>query len=218
MKHPFSLEKYFSFLNTQSIILSDHQKDQFKAYQKLLKAWSGKQNLVSRADVFHLVERHFLPSALLSFSLPDIIKGKLIDIGTGAGFPGVILKILRPELSLTLLDSSRKKVLFLEEVREQLKLEFPILCQRAEEYRPKDEEKYYIVISRAVGSLDLLWRLSLHLIKFGGSLYALKGGDFQSEIDEIRSRLLKIDIISPDEAWLKVSNYLDHKYIIKLEK
>ena len=218
MKHPFNLKKFYSFLSTQAIVLSGHQQDQFRMYQELLKTWSVKQNLVSRTDVFHLVERHFLPSAHLSFSLPAIINGKLIDIGTGAGFPGVVLKILRPELSLTLIDSSRKKILFLEEVCEQLKLDCPIICQRVEEYEPPESEKYIIVISRAVANLDLLWRLSEHLIKFGGSLYALKGGDSLREIDDLQDHRLKVEIISPAEEWLKVSNYLVHKYIIKLGK
>ena len=217
MKHPFSLENLFSFLNSQSIVLSDHQQNQFQVYRELLKLWSGKQNLVSKMDVLHLVERHFLPSAHLSLSLPIQINGKLIDVGTGAGFPGIVLKILRPELSLTLLDSSHKKVLFLEEVCEQLALDCPIICQRAEEYKPQASEKYLIVISRAVAKLDLLRRLSWHLIKPGGHIYALKGGDYQHEIDELDKNNLKVEVIVPDREWLRISNYLNHKYIIILE-
>ncbi len=217
MKHPFNLEKLFSFLDSQSIVLSDQQQDQFRKYLVLLKTWSRKQNLVSKKDIFHLVERHFLPSTFLSFYLPDIIDGKLIDIGTGAGFPGIVLKILRPDILLTLLDSSHNKVLFLEEVCEQLALDCPIICQRCEEYNPQTSDGYHLVVSRAVAGLDLLWKWSRHLIEDGGCLYAIKGGDYQQEVDELSVNNFKVKVITPDEEWLKASNYLNHKYILKLE-
>jgi 16S rRNA (guanine527-N7)-methyltransferase len=217
VKHPFSLEKLFSFLDSQSIVLSDQQLDQFRKYLVLLKTWSRKQNLVSKKDIFHLVERHFLPSTFLSFCLPDIIDGKLIDIGTGAGFPGIVLKILRPDISLTLLDSSHNKVLFLEEVCEQLALDCPIICQRCEEYNPQTSEGYHLAVSRAVARLDLLWKWSRHLIEDGGCLYAIKGGDYQQEIDELSVNNFKVKVITPDGEWLKASNYLNYKNILKLE-
>jgi 16S rRNA (guanine527-N7)-methyltransferase len=218
VKHPLNQEQLFSFLNTQSIVLSDYQRDQFRTYEKLLKLWSNKKNLVSKNDIFHLVERHFLPSALLSFHLPKSIHGKIIDIGTGAGFPGLVLKILRPEISLTLLDSSHKKVLFLEEVCEQLSLNCQIIGQRCEEYNSHASEKYLIAISRAVTNLDRLWIWAGPLIKTGGSLYAIKGGDYQREIDELSIENFKVNIITPDKDWTRISDYLNHKYIVKLEK
>jgi len=217
VEHLFDLKVLFSFLRSQSINLSDYQKDQFRVYRDLLKVWSLKQNLVSKNDISHLVERHFLPSALFAHYLPASINGKIIDVGSGAGLPGVIVKIIRPEISITLLDSSHKKVLFLEEVCEQLALECPIICQRSEEYRPHASEKFYIVISRAVASLDLLWRWSGHLIESGGYLYALKGGDYQCEIDDLSQDSLTVEVIVPNGEWLRISNYLNHKYIIKLE-
>jgi len=217
VKHLFNLKVFFSFLHSQSIVLSDYQQSQFKVYWDLLKVWSRKQNLVSKNDISYLVERHFLPSALLAYSLPDLIIGKLIDIGSGAGFPGIVVKIMRPELSLTLLDSSHKKILFLEEACEQLSLQCPIICQRSEEYRPLVSEKYQMVISRAVASLDLLWKWTGHLIKPGGCLYAIKGGDYQREIDDLSIEGLTVEIVVPDSEWLRISNHLNHKYIVKLE-
>ena len=218
MEHLFNLEKLNSFLLSQSINLSGYQLDQLRKYQELLKAWSVKQNLVSKNDLSHVVERHFLPSTYLSHCLPDLIDGKLLDVGSGAGFPGVILKILRPELSLTLLDSSQKKILFLEEVCEQLSLDCPTICQRSEEFIPSERDKYLIVISRAVAGLDFLWKISGHLVQTGGCLYAMKGGDYQHEIAELCIENLNIDIITPGEDWLGISNYLNHKCIVKLER
>jgi len=216
VKHPFNLEKFFAFLNSQSILISEHQQDQLRIYLDLLILWSKKQNLVSKKDVFHLVERHFLPSTFLSFCLPDSIDGRLIDIGSGAGFPGVVLKILRPEISLTLLDSSHKKVLFLEEICDQLALDCPVICQRCEAYSPHTDEKYIIAISRAVARLDILRGWSGQLLKTGGDLYSIKGGDYQREIDELGDNNLKVEVITPGGEWLRTSNYLNHKYIIKL--
>jgi len=217
VKHRFNLEELFSFLSTQSIVLSDKQQNQFISYHNLLKIWSRKQNLVSKMDVSHLIERHFLLSTLFSFYLPEIINGKLIDIGTGAGFPGVVCKILRPEISLTLLDSSHKKVLFLEEVCEQLALNCPIKCLRSEEYIPQAPEKYLFVISRAVARLNHLLKISGHLIKSGGYLYTIKGGDYQQEIDELSNKNIKVEVITPNLEWLRISKYINNKYMIKLE-
>jgi len=216
VKHPFSLKKLFLFLNSQSIVLSDQQQDQFKTYEELLGIWSKKHNLVSKKDISHLIEHHFLPSALFSFYLPEAINGKIIDIGSGAGFPGVILKILRPKISITLLDSSHKKVLFLEEVCEQLGLDCRVVCQRSEEYNLKSSDKYLIIVSRAVAKLKILWKMSGHLIKPGGFLYALKGGNYQQEIEELNQRNVKVN--TPGAEWLKTSTYLNNKYMIIVEK
>jgi 16S rRNA (guanine527-N7)-methyltransferase len=218
VKQPFDLEKLFSFLDTQSIVLSTKQQEQFKNFLWLLKTWSRKQNLVSKNDILHLVERHFLPSTFLSQCLPGKITGKIIDIGTGAGFPGIILKILRPEISLSLLDSSRKKVLFLNEVCDKLGLECPIICQRCEAYDLHISDRYNILISRAVARLNLLWHWSGHLLNEGGHLYAFKGGDYQQELDELNEYDLKSEVLAPDDKWLQISDYLDKKYIVKLEK
>ena len=217
MKHHFDLEEFFAFLGNQNIVLSEKQKEQFVLYEQLLINRSAKQNLVSKNDIRYLVERHFFPSAFLCVCLPDKINGKVIDIGTGAGFPGIVLKILRPRLSLTLLDSSHKKVLFLEEVCEQLDLNCRIINQRCEEYNPPISERFQIAVSRAVARLNLLWGWSEHLIVRGGLLYALKGGDYQSEIEELSDYDLNSEVIIPDRKWLNASDYLNDKCIVKLE-
>jgi 16S rRNA (guanine527-N7)-methyltransferase len=194
------------------------QKDQFREYQKRIIYESEKQNLVSRNDITHLIERHFLPSAFLAKCLPEISVGKIIDIGTGAGFPGIILKIIRPQISLTLLDSSYKKVLFLEEVCDDLCLDCLVINQRCEDYNPESFEGFHIGVSRAVARLKLLWDWCNHLILPAGHLFAFKGGDYHQEIDDLSQYSLKSEIITPGEEWLEASEYLNHKYIIKLEK
>jgi 16S rRNA (guanine527-N7)-methyltransferase len=218
VKHPFDLDRFFSFLGSQSIDLSETQKDQLSAYLNLIKKRSVRQNLVSSNDIPHLVERHFLPSAFLFCCLPGDRTGKVIDIGSGAGFPGIILKILSPEISLTLLDSSYKKVLFLEEVCEQLDLDCTIINQRCEDYKPDDSACYKIIVSRAVARLNLLWKWSSGLITSDSQFFVLKGGDLKEEIDELSEYHLQSTIIAPGADWLAISDFLNHKYIVKMEK
>ena len=218
MKHPFNLERFFSFLESQSFTLLDVQKNQFRIFHQLIQAESLKQNLVSKNDVGHLVERHFLPSAFLAKCIFPHENEKIIDIGTGAGFPGIVLKILLPEISVTLLDSSHKKVLFLKEVCDQLNLDSQIINFRCEDYEPDPPEYYDIVVSRAVARLKLLWTWCEHLIPISGRLYAFKGGDYRQEIDELNEYGLRSEVISPDKDWLQTSDYLKYKYIVKLEK
>ena len=137
---------------------------------------------------------------------------------TGAGFPGIVLKIIRPEISLSLLDSSRKKVLFLEEACEQLDLDCPIINQRCEEFIPSPSERFTIVISRAVAGLKTLWEWCEHLIMPHGYLYAFKGGEYKRELAELNPYNLNSEIIIPEKEWSEVSEYLKQKFIIKLEK
>jgi len=218
VKHPFNLEKFFLFLSSQSIILSVKQQSQFDSYYHLIKRRAKIQNLVSKNDIWHLVERHFLTSAFLVTCLPYTLTGKVIDIGTGAGFPGIVLKIIRPEISLSLLDSSRKKVLFLEEVCEQLNLNCPIINHRCEEFFPPASERYTIVISRAVAGLKMLWEWCEHMIVPHGHLYAFKGGEYKRELAELNPFNLKSQVIIPNKEWVEASEYLKQKFIIKLEK
>lgn len=218
MKHQFNLERFFSFLESQSFRLLDVQKEQFRTFHKLIRMRSLKQNLVSKKDVGYLVERHFLPSAFLAKCLLHLNSERIIDIGTGAGFPGVVLKILLPERSVTLLDSSHKKVLFLEEACDQLNLDSQIINFRCENYKQDIPEYYDIVVSRAVARLKLLWNWCEHLIPTTGRLYAFKGGNYRQEIDELEGYHLSSEVISPDKDWLQISEYLKHKYIVILEK
>jgi 16S rRNA (guanine527-N7)-methyltransferase len=218
VKHPFNLEKFFSFLESQSFRLLETQKDQFRVFHQLIQAKSLKQNLVSKNDIKHLVERHFLPSAFLAKGLFHLNREKIIDIGTGAGFPGVVLKILMPEISVTLLDSSYKKVLFLEEACSQLNLNSKIVNVRCEEYKPDSPEYYDVVVSRAVARLKLLWNWCEHLIPATGKFYALKGGDYHQEIEELDKYGLTTEVIAPEKEWLQSSDYLEQKYIVKLER
>lgn len=218
MKHPVRFEEFFDFLIVNQISVSDKQKEDFRDYRGLIKNWSKRQNLVSKSDVPHLIERHFLPSAFVASILPDTIDGKAIDVGTGAGFPGIILKIIRPELSLVLLDSSRKKVIFLQEVCERLKYDCQIICQRSEIYQVDASGKYRVIVSRAVSSLGKLWQWTSGMLEKGGSLYALKGGNCKAEIAEVKDKNVNVRVVSPGKNWIDFSPFLVDKCVVILEK
>jgi 16S rRNA (guanine527-N7)-methyltransferase len=217
VKHQFDLDKLYHFLDSVQIALTLDQKRQFERFLDLLITWSHKQNLVSRNDLSTLVERHFLPSVFLCSHLPDRFDGKVIDIGSGAGFPGIIIKIIKPVLTVDLLDSSRKKALFLNEASDQLKLDLTIICQRSEVYQQTAPAQYRYIVSRAVASFDKLWRWSSDLLDNRGALYILKGGDFSQETKALGDKA-KIRIIQPSQQWQDISDYMAGKCIVVLEK
>jgi 16S rRNA (guanine527-N7)-methyltransferase len=220
VKHPLSLQQLASFLNLNRIIISTEQYDQFQTYKSLILSWSSRQNLLSKNDLVHIVERHFLAS-LLFFDLIDFSwKDKIIDIGSGAGFPGIVLKIIKPELTLTLIDSSKKKYLFLQEVNESLSLNCEIIYGRIENYNFKKEKKYNVAVSRGVTDLIRLWSWVRNILSADGKLYCLKGGNINSEISEFSDEddNIKINCHFPKDNWKNYSNYIGEKFIVKIEK
>ena len=218
MKHRNDLERLFRFLSLVKIVSDERQRERLWLYLELLEKWSAKQNLVSKNDVPHLVERHFVPSLYLSTCLPKKIEGPIMDLGSGAGFPGVLIKIIRPDIQITLLDSSRKKTLFLQEVCEQLALDVDVVCGRCENYWKEWQGRYQMVVARAVARLKVLLDLASPLLVKGGRLFTIKGLDFEGEVKEIGDYHRRIEIYKPDVYWLDYVNYLKDKYVIGVEK
>lgn len=150
----------------------------FDAYAALLLEWNQKINLTAIKAPDEIVAKHFIDSlALLSFFSPAQ-DAKVIDVGTGAGFPGLALLIARPDLQLTLLDSTKKKLLFLEQVLSSLDLRAETLHQRAEEagQDPLHREQFDLVTARAVSNLRDLSEYCLPFAKLGGFLLRLNRG------------------------------------------
>lgn len=170
--------------------LSRGQLNQFEIYYNELLKWNPKANLISKNDESRIVERHFLESALLS--LLNEFQGELsvLDLGTGGGFPGVPVKIVKPDLQMTLLDSKRWKGLFLRHLIEVLELQnTEVLCERAE--AAAENEKYRSrfdrVVCRAVTELSALYRLSSPFLKSGGALVAVKGSRLNDELNRFKA-------------------------------
>lgn len=157
----------------------------FKDYKELLKEWNEKINLTAITDDDEIDIKHFLDSIMPN--MMDIFQGnkKIIDIGTGAGFPGIPLKIVNDGLDVTLLDSLNKRINFLNLVIEELKLkDIRAIHARAEELSRKKEyrEEYDICISRAVASLNTLSEYCMPFVKKGGYFISMKGPEVEEEL------------------------------------
>ena len=170
---------------TIDINLSEKQIEKFILYKKLLQEWNKKINITSITEDREVDIKHFIDSIVPIKT--NLFNGKLkvIDIGTGGGFPGVPLKIINEDLDMVLLDSTNKKIRFLDEVIEKLELKnIEAYHGRAEELGRNEQfrEKYDIAISRAVASLDTLSEYALPLVSIGGHFIAMKGPDVEEEL------------------------------------
>lgn len=160
--------------------LKETQISLFEKYMNLLLEWNEKFNLTAITKEDEIVEKHFVDS-LEILKYFDLKNKTLLDVGTGAGFPGIVLAIAVPNLKVTLLESNGKKVTFLNTVISELKLNNVTVIQgRAEEL--KKRENFDVVTARAVKELNVLLEISFHLVKVGGSLIAYKGSNGEEEV------------------------------------
>lgn len=174
--------------------LTNEQLEQFLQYYALLKEWNQKMNLTAIEEPVEVAYKHFVDSVLLCRVIPQMAGRSLIDIGTGAGFPGVPLKIMEPSLQLTLFDSLNKRITFLKEVCQQLQLsDIQTIHGRAEDFAQKIDyrEQYDLASARAVARLPVLVEICLPFVKVGGYFIALKGPELEQEIAE-SSRALQL--------------------------
>jgi len=157
----------------------------FRAYYDFLEKRGKNVNLTAITGAEEVARLHFLDSLAL-LNAADFKQTKVIDIGSGAGFPGVPLKIVEPTIDLTLLDSTGKRVTFLSELCTELAIDATCLHARAEEAAHLQEmrEAYDIVVSRAVARLNVLCELCLPFVRVGGVFIAMKGVESANEIEE----------------------------------
>ena len=160
--------------------------DRFELYQRLLLEWNEKMNLTAITDPVEVALKHFADSlAALPYLQPGM---KVIDVGTGAGFPGVPLLILRPELQLTLADSLQKRLTFLDALLQELGLHARLVHGRAEDLGQNRlyREQFDAALSRAVAGLPVLLELTTPFVKVGGAAIAYKG-DAAEELEKAKS-------------------------------
>lgn len=172
--------------------LSQKQVDLYTQMESLYIEWNEKVNVISRKDVENLFERHILHSLAIAkfFTFPK--NTRIIDVGTGGGFPGIPLAVFFEDCHFTLIDSIGKKIKVVEEISTALKLTNVKAMQvRSDQF--KGDFDY--IVSRAVTNLPSFFRQTKHLVKKGSGIVYLKGGDFDDEIQEIR-RPIKQFIIS----------------------
>ena len=168
-------ECFYQVLNENGLNLTDLQRDQLHTYFMMLVEKNKVMNLTGITEENEVYEKHFYDSLLFSFKL-DFNKKTLIDVGTGAGFPGLVLAICYPNLKVTSLEPLAKRCNFLSEVVDELKLEnVEIINKRAEDLAKTHKEFYDYATARAVARLNILLELSIPLVKVNGSFIALKG-------------------------------------------
>ena len=168
--------------------LTDAQCAQFEKYYNLLIDWNSRINLTRITEPYEVAVKHFADSLTLLkyYAVPE--AAKVIDVGTGAGFPGIPLKIARPDIKLTLLDSLNKRLSFLSEVCAEIGIEAELVHSRAEDGSKdaKYREKYDLAVSRAVARLNVLSEYCLPYVKVGGSFAAMKGPELSEELNEAK--------------------------------
>lgn len=178
--------QFISYAESEfDILLTDEQKEQFEAYLGLLLDWNERMNLTAVRDSNAIQIRHFLDSLSCVMVTGGLNGRSLIDVGTGAGFPGLPLKILYPDLQLTLADSVAKKTKFLEAVVVELGLEnVTVLAERAETLgqQPSHRARYDWAVARGVVEMRALAEYLLPLCKIGGHMLAQKGESAEREI------------------------------------
>jgi 16S rRNA (guanine527-N7)-methyltransferase len=174
-------------LNKWNIHISKHQQAQLETYYDLLIKWNSFMNLTTITEYEEVLVKHFLDSLALFSEKSCLAKQTLMDMGTGAGFPGIPLKIIYPDIKVTLVDSLNKRITFLKEVIQLLELKDIVsIHARAEELAKKAEyrEQYDIVVSRALARTASLAEFCIPYVKVGGYFIPYKSGNILEELEE----------------------------------
>jgi len=168
------------------IMLDAQMLERFSAYARLLAEWNARMNLTAITDPEEVRIKHFLDSLTLLWAVEIPPGAAVIDVGTGAGFPGVPAKIVRGDIRLTLLDSLAKRIAFLEALSGELRLENTFIHARAEEAArdPALRESFDAATARAVAALPALCEYCLPFVKVGGVFVAFKGGEVEREAQQ----------------------------------
>ncbi|OCT16447.1 16S rRNA (guanine(527)-N(7))-methyltransferase [Paenibacillus pectinilyticus] len=196
-------QQFTELLAKENISLSAQQLDQFEQYYKTLVEWNEKMNLTGITERDQVYLKHFYDSLSVAFNFDFEKISTLADIGSGAGFPSIPLKIAFPHLQVTIVDSLNKRILFLKEIVSQLGLtNMDCVHGRAEDIArlPKYRDHFDLVTARAVAKLQVLNEFCLPFAKNGGTFIAMKGSEIDDEINdssyslvELRGKVIKVN-------------------------
>lgn len=200
-------EQFFQALKEHGIELNDIQKAQFAKYFKLLVEWNEKMNLTAITDAPSVYLKHFYDSISAAFYIDLTGKKTICDVGAGAGFPSIPLKICFPDLEVTIVDSLNKRIGFLGTLAEELQLKHVnFVHARAEDFgqNPMYREKFDIVTARAVARLSVLAELCVPLVKQGGIFISMKGAAAENELADAQKSLSILGAIIKEEHSFKL--------------
>lgn len=185
-------EEFIIELTKLNIEVTAEKLDQLKEYASFLLEYNQHTNLTAIRDINEVYLKHFYDSLTIVKAINLKEVNTVLDIGTGPGFPGMVLKIIYPHLQITLMDSNNKKIGFLKALAQELNLNVEIIYGRAEEFIVNRREYYDVVTSRAVASLDILAELSIPYVKTNGLFVAMKS-NYQEELQATLPILKKLD-------------------------
>ena len=211
-------ETFIKELNNIGINPSTEQLTQLDEYADFLLKYNTKTNLTAIREKEQVYLKHFYDSLTIVKTIDLNNINTIIDIGTGPGFPGVVLKIMYPNIELTLLDSNNKKIEFLKQLVDKLKLiNIQIINGRAEEFINNNREKYDIVTSRAVSNLPVLTELCMPFVRENGYFIAMKG-QAETEIKDSMYAIKELggEIENINKFYLPIEN--SERNIIKIKK
>ena len=203
------------------LCLSSKQMAQLTAYERELLEWNEKFNLTAIRDVEGIRAKHFLDSFSCTLAWKDQAPRRLVDVGTGAGFPGIILKILYPGMKLTLVESVGKKANFCAHIIKILGLEnVEILSARAEDVGQNSthREKYDWAVARAVATLPVLTEYLLPLVKVGGGILAQKGQSGPAEVQAAEKALKLLGGRLRHLIKVELPGVADERYLVVIDK
>ena len=211
-------EEFIEELHKINIVLSEEKLNKLDKFYELLTLWNEKINLTTITEKKDVYLKHFYDSLTL-IKVIDLNKNlKVLDVGTGAGLPGIVLKIVFPNLKITLLDSLNKRINYLNIVIQELDLEgITTVCERAEIYTKNHKEEYDLIVSRAVAHLKILSEISFQAIKIHGYLIAMKAS-INKELNESHEIISKLNgkITEIKEFKLPVED--STRTLVKIEK
>jgi 16S rRNA (guanine527-N7)-methyltransferase len=201
--------------------LTPRQLEQFETYRRELLAWNERHNLTAITDPAEVERRHFLDSLSCLLAMPALGAASLVDVGAGAGFPGLPLKIVCPEIRLTLVESIGKKSAFLEHAVQALGLRgVRVLTARAEELGQdrRSRERFDWAVARAVASLGVLAEYLLPLVRPGGAMLAMKKGDLTAELNEAAQAIATLGGAPPELIPVTLPGLEDDRGLIVVRK
>ncbi|MDK6372162.1 16S rRNA (guanine(527)-N(7))-methyltransferase RsmG [Aerococcus urinae] len=215
-------EEFKAALAEQGIDLTDLQMQQFESYYQLLVSWNEKINLTAITDRDEVYLKHFYDSLTLAFSLETDLTGKkLVDVGSGAGFPSIPLKIAFPQLQVSIVDSLNKRIKFIETVTEELGLAgVSAYHDRAEDFGQNKafRGQFDLATARAVARLSVLSEYCLPLVKKGGLFVAMKAAKADKEIADAKKAIATLGGKFSQDLALELPGQAGERHLLVIEK